>query len=44
MKINSLMLLRDSSSVDKDGDHPQLFDRPYPLEYLQVGVIKEPHL
>ncbi len=44
MKINSLMLLRDSSSVDKDGDHPKLSDPPYPLKYLQVGLIKEPHL
>lgn len=38
MKVNSVLLLRVSSSVDKDVEHPQFFDPPYALKYLQVGL------
>lgn len=40
MKIESALLLRVSSEVDKDVDHPQFFDPPYPLKYLQAGLEK----
>ena len=38
MEINSVLLLRVSSAVDKDVEHPQFFDPPYPLKYLQAGL------
>ena len=38
MEINSVLLLRVSSEVDKDVEHPQFFDPPYPLKYLQAGL------
>ncbi|MFC1765676.1 B12-binding domain-containing radical SAM protein [Planctomycetota bacterium] len=38
MDIDSVLLLRISSVVDKDVDHPQFFDPPYPLKYLQAGL------
>ncbi len=40
MAINSVLLLRVSSAVDKDVDHPQFFDPSYPLKYLQAGLGK----
>ena len=42
MKVNSVLLLRVSSSVDKDVEHPQFFDPPYALKYLQVGLRRYP--
>ena len=42
MKVHSVLLLRVSSPVDKDVDHPQFFDPPYPLKYLQAGLNKYP--
>jgi radical SAM superfamily enzyme YgiQ (UPF0313 family) len=38
MEVNSVLLLRVSSEVDKDVYHPQFFDPPYPLKYLQAGL------
>ena len=38
MKVNSVLLLRVSSSVDKGVEHPQFFDPPYALKYLQAGL------
>ena len=38
MAINSVLLLRVSSVVDKDVDHPQFIDPSYPLKYLQAGL------
>jgi anaerobic magnesium-protoporphyrin IX monomethyl ester cyclase len=38
VKVNSVLLLRVSSSVDKDVEHPQFFDPPYALKYLQAGL------
>ncbi len=32
------MLLRVSSEVDKDVDHPQFFDPPYSLKHIQAGL------
>jgi len=40
MDINSVLLLRVSSEVDKDVDHPQFMDPPYQLKYLQAGLEK----
>ncbi len=40
MKVNSVLLMRVSSAVDKDVDHPQFFDPCYPLKYLQAGLQK----
>jgi anaerobic magnesium-protoporphyrin IX monomethyl ester cyclase len=40
VKIQSVLLLRVSSHVDKDVSHPQFFDPPYPLKYLQVGLAR----
>ena len=40
MAINSVLLLRVSSVVDKDVDHPQFIDPSYPLKYLQAGLEK----
>ncbi len=42
MKIHSVFLLRVSSPVDKDVEHPQFFDPPYPLKYLQAGLKQYP--
>jgi hypothetical protein len=42
VKVQSALLLRVSSPVDKDVDHPQFFDPPYPLKYLQAGLSKYP--
>ncbi len=44
MTINSVMLLRVSSAVDKDVDHPQFFDPSYPLKYLQAGLTDYPDI
>lgn len=38
MDLNSVLLLRVSSVVDKDVDHPQFFDPPYPLKIIQAGL------
>lgn len=40
MKISSVLLLRVSSEVDKEVVHPQFFDPPYPLKYIQAGLEK----
>ena len=40
MKVNRVLLLRVSSPVDKDVDHPQFFDPPYPLKHLQAGLAQ----
>lgn len=37
MEIHSGLLLRVSSAVDKV-DHPQFFDPPYQLKYMQAGL------
>ena len=42
MEASSVLLLRVSSVVDKDVDHPQFFDPPYALKYLQAGLQKYP--
>lgn len=42
MAINSVLLLRVSSVVDKDVDHPQFIDPSYPLKYLQAELEKYP--
>lgn len=42
MRVNSVLLLRVSSVVDKDVDHPQFFDPPYPLKHLQAGLEQYP--
>jgi anaerobic magnesium-protoporphyrin IX monomethyl ester cyclase len=44
VKIQSALLLRVSSHVDKEVGHPQFFDPPYPLKYLQVGLKTYPDL
>jgi radical SAM superfamily enzyme YgiQ (UPF0313 family) len=36
--IETVLLVRVSSSVDKDVDHPQFFDPCYPLKYIQAGL------
>lgn len=38
MNIDRVLLLRVSSSVDKEVDHPQFFDPPYALKYLEAGL------
>jgi radical SAM superfamily enzyme YgiQ (UPF0313 family) len=40
MAIKSVMLIRVTSTVDKDVDHPQFFDPSYPLKYIQAGLEK----
>jgi anaerobic magnesium-protoporphyrin IX monomethyl ester cyclase len=40
VKISSVLLLRVSSPVDKEVDHPQFFDPPYPLKHLQAGLAR----
>ena len=44
MIIKSVLLLRVASSVDKDLDHPQFFDPPYPLKYIQAGLSRYPDI
>jgi anaerobic magnesium-protoporphyrin IX monomethyl ester cyclase len=41
VEINSIMLLRVASATDKV-DHPQFFDPPYTLKYLQAGLQQDP--
>jgi radical SAM superfamily enzyme YgiQ (UPF0313 family) len=43
-KIETVLLVRVSSSVDKDVDHPQFFDPCYPLKYIQAGLENRPQL
>ena len=38
MKLNSVLLVRVSSDVDKEVEHPQFFDPPYSLKYIQAGL------
>ena len=38
MKVKSVLLVRVSSTVDKDVEHPQFFDPPYALKCLQAGL------
>jgi radical SAM superfamily enzyme YgiQ (UPF0313 family) len=40
MDVNNVLLIRVSSTVDKEVDHPQFFDPSYPLKYLQAGLHK----
>jgi radical SAM superfamily enzyme YgiQ (UPF0313 family) len=40
MNVNSVLLIRVSSVVDKDVEHPQFMDPPYTLKYLQAGLEK----
>ena len=44
MKIRTILLIRVSSSVDKDVDHPQFFDPPYALKCLQAGLEEKQDL
>ncbi len=41
MKVKSVLLVRVSSSVDKDVEHPQFFDPPYALKCLQAGLDRD---
>jgi radical SAM superfamily enzyme YgiQ (UPF0313 family) len=38
VKLKSVFLLRVSSNVDKDVEHPQFFDPPYSLKYIEAGL------
>ena len=38
MEVNSVFLIRVSSQVDKDVDHPQFYDPSYPLKSIQAGL------
>ncbi len=38
MKITTLLLIRVSSAVDKDVDHPQFNDPCYPLKTIEAGL------
>lgn len=38
MEIKSVLLVRVTSAVDKEVDHPQFFDPCYPLKYIQAGL------
>ena len=38
MNIRTVLLIRVSSSVDKDVEHPQFFDPPYALKCIQAGL------
>ncbi len=38
MEVNSIFLIRVSSQVDKDVDHPQFYDPSYPLKTIQSGL------
>lgn len=42
--IRTVLLVRVSSSVDKDVDHPQFFDPCYPLKTIQAGLESRPEL
>jgi len=44
MEIKSVLLMRVSSVVDKEVDHPQFFDPSYPLKYLQADLEKYGHI
>ncbi|MCP4399399.1 MAG: radical SAM protein, partial [bacterium] len=44
MNIDRVLLLRVSSSVDKEVDHPQFFDPPYALKYLEAGLNVYPSM
>lgn len=44
MQIHSVLLLRVSSQVDKDVDHPQFFDPSYPLKFIQAGLSRYPDM
>jgi anaerobic magnesium-protoporphyrin IX monomethyl ester cyclase len=44
MDVRSVLLLRVSSPVDKEVDHPQFFDPPYPLKHLQAALTQYPDL
>lgn len=37
-KVETVLLVRVSSSVDKNVDHPQFFDPCYPLKYIQAAL------
>ena len=43
MEFDSILLLRVASVTDKV-DHPQFFDPPYTLKYLQAGLQQDPAL
>jgi hypothetical protein len=43
MVLDSIVLLRVASGTDKV-DHPQFFDPPYTLKYLQAGLQQDPTL
>jgi len=38
VEISSVLLVRVTSEVDKDVDHPQFFDPCYPLKYIQAAL------
>ncbi len=38
MEVNSVFLIRVSSQVDKDVDHPQFYDPSYPLKTIQADL------
>jgi radical SAM superfamily enzyme YgiQ (UPF0313 family) len=40
VEINSVLLVRVTSVIDKEVEHPQFFDPCYPLKYLQAGLEK----
>jgi anaerobic magnesium-protoporphyrin IX monomethyl ester cyclase len=44
LSIRTILLIRVSSSVDKDVEHPQFFDPPYALKCIQAGLEKKPDL
>ena len=44
MIISTVLLLRVTSTVDKDLDHPQFFDPPYALKYIQAGLSQYPDI
>ncbi len=44
MNIHTILLIRVSSSVDKDVAHPQFFDPPYALKCIQAGLGKKQDL
>ncbi len=44
MKIKTVLLVRVSSTVDKDVEHPQFFDPPYALKCLQAGLDRRPDM
>ena len=44
MNISSILLVRVSSTVDKNVDHPQFFDPPYALKCIEAGLRKHQDL